>query len=328
MIRLLSIASAVALAVSGAVHAQAKPDAYPTKAVRILVGNAPGGGTDTVARLVATQLTERWKRPVVVENRAGANGRLAQDEVLRASPDGYALLLGSNNLVIGMALKRINYDIRKAYDPIVQMTTQSYLLVAHPSVPANNVKELVAYVKSQPPGTLNHGTAGNGSMAHLGMTLFDVMAGVKITHIPYKGGGPAMTDLLSGRTQVLLGPSVSVISHVRSGKLKLLAVSAEERVAAMPDLPTVAEAGYPGYELSNTYGLYAPAGTPAAVINLINRDVNQVIRQPDFVAKLTADGVEAAPPNTPAQYRASIEREFQRWDKFFKTPGMDIETFN
>jgi len=136
-----------------------------------------------------------------------------------------------------------------------------------------------------------------------------------------------MTDLLSGRTQVLLGPSVSVINHVRSGKLKLLAVSAEERVAAMPDLPTVAEAGYPGYELSNTYGLYAPAGTTVAVINLINRDVNQIIRQPDFVAKLTADGVEAAPPNTPAQYRASIEREFQRWDKFFKTPGMDIETF-
>lgn len=328
MIRLLSIASAVAFAFSGSALAQAKPDAYPTKAVRILVGNAPGGGTDTVARLIATQLTERWKRSVVVENRAGANGRIAQDEVLKSAPDGYTLLLGSNNLVIGMALKRINYDIRKAYDPIVQMTTQSYLLVAHPSVPANNVKELVSYIKSKPPGTLNHGTAGNGSMAHLGMTLFDVMTGVKITHIPYKGGGPAMTDLLSGRTQVLLGPSVSVINHVRSGKLKLLAVSAEERVAAMPDLPTVAEAGYPGYELSNTYGLYAPAGTPVAVINLINRDVNQIIRQPDFVAKLTADGVEAAPPNTPAQYRAAIEREFQRWDKFFKTPGIDVESFN
>jgi len=328
MIRLLSIASAVALAVSGAVHAQNRPDTYPTKPVRIIVGNAPGGGNDTVARLIAAQLTERWKRPVLVENRAGANGRIAQEEVAKAVPDGYVLMLGSNNLVIGMALKRINFDIRKAYDPIVQMTTQSYLLVAHPSVPANTVPELVAYVKSKPPGTLNHGTAGNGSMAHLGMSLFDVMTGVKITHIPYKGGGPAMTDLLSGRTQVLLGPSVSVISHVRSGKLKLIAVSAEQRVASMPDLPTVAEAGYPGYELSNTYGLYSPAGTPVAVINLINRDVNQVIRQPEFVAKLTADGVEAAAPNTPAQYRASVEREFQRWEKFFKTPGLDIESFN
>jgi len=327
MIRMLSIAAAVALAVSGAVHAQAKPDAYPTKAVRIIVGNAPGGGTDTVARLVAAQLTERWKNPVLVENRAGATGRIAQEDVAKAAPDGYMLLLGSNALVIGMALKRINFDIRKAYDPIVQMTTQSYLLVAHPSVPANTVPELVAYAKSRP-GILNHGTAGNGSMAHLGMSLFDVMTGVKITHIPYKGGGPAMTDLLSGRTQVLLGPSVSVIPHVRSGKLKLIAVSAEQRVAAMPDLPTVAEAGYPGYELSNTYGLYAPAGTPVAVINLINRDVNQVMRQPEFVAKLTSDGVEAAAPNTPAQYRASVEREFQRWDKFFKTPGLDIESFN
>ena len=327
MLRLLSIAATAVLLVSPAVQAQTKPaDAFPSRTVRIIVGNAPGGGTDTVARLVAPQLTERWKSPVVVENRSGATGRIAMEDVKNAAPDGYMLLLGSNALVISKALKKIDFDPLKVYEPIVQMTTQSYLLVAHPSVPASNVKELLAYLKSKPPGTLNHGTAGNGSMAHLGMSLFDVLSGTQITHVPYKGGGPAMTDLLSGRTQVLLGPSVSVISHVRSGKLKLLAVTAEKRLASMPDLPTIAET-VPGHELSNTYGLYAPAKTPAAVINVINRETNQVIRNPAFIEKLTADGVEAAAPNTPAQYREAIEREAQKWEKFFRTPGLDLQSF-
>jgi len=327
MFRLFSIATVAALIVSAGAQAQTRSaDAFPAKAMRIVVGNAPGGGTDTVARLVAVQLTDRWKSPVVVENRSGATGRIAMEEVKNAAPDGYSILLGSNALLISRALKKIDFDPLKVYEPIVQMTTQSYLLVAHPSVPANSIKELVSYVKSKPPGTLNHGTAGNGSMAHLGMSLFDVLAGTQITHIPYKGGGPAMTDLLSGRTQVLLGPSVSVISHVRSGKLKLLAVTSEKRLSSMPDLPAVAET-LPGHELSNTYGLYSPAKTPAAVINAINREVNQIIRNPAFIEKLTADGVEAAPANTPAQYRQTIEREVQRWEKFFKTPGLDLQAF-
>ena len=327
MLRLFRIATAAALLASAVAQAQPKPaEAFPSRTMRIIVGNAPGGGTDTVARLVAAQLTDRLKSPVVVENRSGATGRIAMEDVKNAAPDGYMILLGSNALVISKALKKIDFDPLKVYEPIVQMTTQSYLLVAHPSVPANNVKELVAYLKSKPEGTLNHGTAGNGSMAHLGMSLFDVLSGTQITHVPYKGGGPSMTDLLSGRTQVLLGPSVSVISHVRSGKLKLLAVTSEKRLSAMPDLPTVAEA-VPGHELSNTYGLYAPAKTPAAVINAINRETNQVIRNPAFIEKLTADGVEAAPPNTPAQYREAIEREAQKWEKFFRTPGLDLQSF-
>jgi tripartite-type tricarboxylate transporter receptor subunit TctC len=326
MIRLLSGASVLACAISGAVHAQGAADVFPSKPVRIIVGNAPGGGVDTVSRLVAGRLTERWKYPVVVENRAGASGRLAQDEVAKSAPDGHTLLLGGNSLVIGMLLKRIPFDIRKVYDPIVQLTTQSYLLVAHPSVPVTTVKELVAYAKSRP-GVLNHGTAGPGSLAHLGMSLFDVLSGTHITHIPYKGGGPAMVDLLSGRTQVLLGPSVSVMNHVRGGKLKLLAVSAEKRLSSMPDLPTIAESGVPGYELSNTYGFYAPAGTPSAATAIINRESNVVIRTPEFIARLAADGVEAAPPNTAVEYRNTIEREYQKWDRFFKTPGLNLNSF-
>jgi tripartite-type tricarboxylate transporter receptor subunit TctC len=323
MNRFVPIACALLLAVSGAAQAQNFPN---NKSVRIIVGNAPGGGTDTVARLVAAQLTERWKSSVVVENRSGATGKIAMEDVKNAAPDGYMILLGSNALVISKALKKIDFDPLKAYEPIVQMTTQGYLLVEHPSVPANNVKELVAYLKSKSPGSLNHGTAGNGSMAHLGMSLFDVMSGTVITHIPYKGGGPAMTDLLSGRTQVLLGPAVSVIPHVRSGKLKLLAVTTEKRLESMPDLPTVAET-LPGYELTNTYGLYAPAKTPAAIINVINRETNQVIRNRAFIEKLATDGVDAAPPNTPAEYRNAIEREAQKWEKFFRTPGLDLESF-
>jgi tripartite-type tricarboxylate transporter receptor subunit TctC len=324
MIRIFSIAAGL-LAVAAAAPVTAQN--YPNKPVRLIIGNAPGGGTDTVGRAITAQLTDRLKTPFVVENLAGASGLIAMETARKAAPDGYVLYLGGNSLLTRMALKKIDFDVLKVYDAIVQMTTQPYVLVAHPSVPAKTVKELVAYVKSKPPGTLNHGTAGNGSMAHLGMSLFDVLTGTQITHIPYKGGGPAMTDLLSGRTQVLLGPSVSVMPHVRTGKLKLLAISSEQRVSSMPDLPTIAESGVPGYELTNTYGLYGPAGLPAVVINTINREVNQIIRQPEVVAKFVADGVEPAPPNTPAQYKAAVEREYLKWEKFFKTPGLDLESF-
>ncbi len=324
MIRTLSVA--LALMVSSISYAQSIAT-FPNKVIRIVVGYAPGGGTDVVARMVAAQLTDRLKgSPVIVENRAGATGVIGMETVAKAAPDGYTLLLGSNSEIISVALKKTSLEIRKAFDPAVQMTTQSYALVANASLPITNAKELVAYARSRP-GTLYHGTSGNGSIAHLGMELFNLMTGVKLTHIPYKGGGPAMTDLLSGTLQVLLGPVGSVSTHVKAGKLRLLAISSQERLPAMPDLPTIAESGLPGYELSNIYGLWAPGGSPELAINTINRETIQVIKMPDFAAKLVAVGVEPAAPSTPAEYRSSIEREYQKWDKLFKMPGLDVESF-
>jgi tripartite-type tricarboxylate transporter receptor subunit TctC len=315
----------LALALCGSASAQA-PGAFPSKPVRIVVGFAPGGGTDFVARLLAAQLADRWKSSVIVENRAGATGIIGMESVAKSPPDGHTVLLGSNGDIINVALKKTQVDIRKAFVPAVPVTKQAYVLVATASLPVSSVKELVALAKSKP-GALSHGTSGNGSIAHLGMELFNLMTGVRIEHIPYKGGGPARADLLAGRTQVLLGPVGSVISDVRAGKLKFLAISSEERLPSLPDLPTIAESGAAGYELSNIYGLWAPAGSPESAISAINRDAIQALKAPEFAAKLSAQGVDAAPPVTPAQYRAAMEREFQKWEKLFATPGLDVESF-
>lgn len=320
------IVSMIALMVCGLAGAQPVPGSFPSKPVRLVVGFAPGGGTDFVARLLAGHLGERWKSAVVVENRAGATGIIGMESVAKSAPDGYSLLLGSNGEIINVVLKKTKIDARNAFVPAVPVTKQSYVLVATASLPVSSVKELIAAAKSKP-GALSHGTSGNGSIAHLGMELFNLLTDVKIQHIPYKGGGPARADLLAARTQVLLGPVGSVISDVRAGKLKLLAISSEERLPSMPDLPTIAESGVPGYELSNIYGLWAPAGTPEPAVSAINRETIQVLKSGDFAAKLTAQGIDAAPPTTPSEYRAVIDREFQKWEKLFATPGLDLESF-
>ena len=320
------LVSIIALMVCGLAGAQPAPGSFPSRPVRLVVGFAPGGGTDFVARLLAAYLGEHWKSSVVVENRAGATGIIGMESVAKSAPDGYTLLLGSNGEIINVALKKTKIDARKAFTPVVPVTKQSYVLVVTASLPVSSVKELIAAAKSKP-GALSHGTSGNGSIAHLGMELFNLLTDVKIEHIPYKGGGPARADLLAARTQVLLGPVGSVISDVRAGKLKLLAISSEERLPSMPDLPTIAESGVAGYELSNIYGLWAPAGTPESAVAAINRETIQVLKSGDFAAKLTVQGIDAAPPTTPSEYRAVIDREFQKWEKLFATPGLDLESF-
>jgi tripartite-type tricarboxylate transporter receptor subunit TctC len=300
--------------------------AYPSKVVRIIVGNPPGGGTDAIARMVAQQLGQRWGKSIIVENQAGATGLLAMNMVAKSEPDGHMLLLGGSQLVISMVLKKIPFDPRKAYVPVVQLTSQPYLLAINPSLPVASVKDLVAYAKSRP-GELNYASSGTGSLAHLGMELFKSLAGVDMLHVPYKGGGPGLVDLMSGRIQLLLGTAVTVIPNARSGKLKVLAVTSSQRSQSAPDVPTIAESGVPGYDLNNSYGLYAAAGTPAPIVALLNRDTNVVIRAPEFTAKLATDGVEAARPNSPADYRNAIEQDVAKWEKFFRTPGLDVESF-
>ena len=315
---------------TGTGQAQKPPDnlpgGYPNKPIRVIVGNPPGGGTDTIARMVAQQLSERWGRSALVENRSGGTGVIAMEAVAKAPPDGYMIYLGGSQLVITTVLKKAPFDMREVYAPVVQLTTQSYVLVTNAAVPAASVKELLALAKSKP-GSLSYGSTGNGSLAHLGMELFKSMAGVEMLHIPYKGGGPAMVDLISGQIQVFLATSVSVGPHIRAGKLRALGITARQRAQSQPDVPTIEESGLPGYDLSNSYGLYAPAATPPAIILALNRESNDIIRAPAFRTKLAVDDVEPAPANTPADFRAAIDRDFAKWEKFFKTPGLALDQF-
>ncbi len=311
-------------------HGAEKPaqsaDAYPKKPVRVIVGNAPGGGTDMVARLVGQRLTERWPHPVIVDNRGGGVGVIAMELAAHAAPDGYTLLLSNIQMSINTVIKKVPFDIRRVYVPVVQLTSQPYVVAVNPSLPVGSVKDLIGYAKAKP-GAIRFGSPGSGSPAHIGIELFSSMAGIDMLHVPYKGNGPAMIDLMSGQIQMLFGTIVSVAPQARAGKLKALAVTSLRRNPALPDLPTVAEAAIPGYELSNSYGFYAPAGTPVAIVATINRECNQIIGNAEFGARLTANGVDAAEPNSPADYKVAVTAEVLRLEKFFATLGLSLDRF-
>ncbi len=320
---------AVLLVFACAVHGEvfaAQSASYPTKPVRIIVGNAPGGGTDAVARLVGQRLTERWAQPVVIDNRGGGVGVIAMELAARAAPDGHTLLLSNIQMTINMLLKKVAFDIRRAYVPVVELTSQPYVVTVNAAMHVSSVKELIAYAKARP-GALRFGSPGSGSPSHIGIELFNSVAGLDMLHVPYKGNGPAMIDLMSGQIHMVFGTVVSVAPQARSGKLKALAVTSLRRSPALPELPSVAEAALPGYELSNTYGFFAPAGTPAHVVATINRHCNEIIAAADFKARLTADGVDAAQPNTPADYRAAINGEVSGLQKFLRLRGLRWSAF-
>ncbi len=300
--------------------------AYPTKPVRVVVGNAPGGGTDAVARLMGQRLTERWGQPVVIDNRGGGVGVIAMELAGRAAPDGHTVLLSNIQMTINMVLKKVPFDIRQAYVPVVELTTQPYVIAVNARLSVSSVKELIAHAKANP-GALRFGSPGSGSPSHIGIELFNSMAGLDMLHVPYKGNGPAMIDLMSGQIHMVFGTVVSVAPQARAGKLKALAVTSLRRTPALPELPSVAESALPGYELSNTYGFYAPAGTPPKIVAAINRHSNDIIAAADFKARLAADGVGAAAPNTPADYRAAINGEVTRLQKFFATSGVALDRF-
>jgi tripartite-type tricarboxylate transporter receptor subunit TctC len=229
-------------------------------------------------------------------------------------------------MATNMLLGKVPFDIRKVYVHVVQLTTQPYVVTVNPALPVNSVKELIAYAKAKP-GAISYGTPGTGSPAHLGIEQFKLMTDTSMVHVPYKGNGPAMIDLMSGQIQLVFGSAVSVAPQARNGKLKALAVTGPKRATSLPDVPTVSEAGVPGYELTNSYGFFGPAGTPAAIVDAINRQSNAVIAAREFKARLEADGVEAAPPNSPADYRGAVARDIANLEKFFKTPGISPDSF-
>ena len=321
-----TLALLLILSIASATHAQPRrdlPNNYPNKPVRIIVGSVPGGGADIMARAVAQRLSERWGRSFVVDNRAGGNGVIGIELLVQAPADGYTLFGGASLIVTATPMKKVPFDTRKVITPIVQMTTVPVMITTPPSLPASTIKELIALARARP-GTLSYGSSGVGSVAHLGTELLKFMAGgIDIVHVPYKGIGQAFVDAMSGQIHVLFASGLGALPHIRTGKLKLIAVTTLKRLQAFPDVPTVSET-LPGYQLDNMHGLYAPAGTPAAIVLAINREVVLYINTPEVKERLAAEATDAAPPNTPEEFRETFARQVAMWERFIKSSGVKL----
>lgn len=301
------------MAVAGAAHAQG----YPNRPVRVVVPYPPGGANDTVARLLAPKVGEQLGQQLVVDNRGGANTIIGTDLVAKAAPDGYTLLIVAGGQAATPALyPKLPYDTARDFAPLVQIGDGAYVLVAHPSAGVSTVPELIAAAKAKP-GQLVYASSSIGNLTHLSAELFCSLAGVKMLHVPYKGGGPAMLDLLGGRVAVFFSTVAVARPHIQSGKIKGLGVTTARRSIALPSQPTIAEAGLPGFEVSGWYGMVAPAKTPAAVIERINSTVRVALRQADMREKLLASGVEAVDVSA-EQFTRHLHAELAKWDKVLK----------
>jgi tripartite-type tricarboxylate transporter receptor subunit TctC len=310
-----------ALLAAGTAAAQTTAPVYPVKPIRILVGNAPGGGIDITARAVGQKLTEKWGKSVVVDNRPGASGLIAMEVATQAVPDGYTLLVISGSLIASAGVqKKVAFDVRTAYAPITQLTTVAYMLMVNAAVPANTVREFIAYAKSRP-NALSYGSSGVGGAGHLAGALFCHLAGVDIVHVPYKGGGLVLADMISGQVQMGFTATISGMPHVRTGKLKVLGMTSAKRVQAFPDIPTIAESGVPGFELINWYGIFAPAKTPPAIVNALHGEISRSLSAPEVQAAFAKDGAEATPSASPQAFAGLLDRELTIWQKLVKLPG-------
>ena len=316
--RAVSLGAAAFTAALSLIGAAAAAD-YPTRPVRLVIGFAPGGGSDATARALGAKLTSGWGEQVIVDNRPGASGTIAADIVTKAVPDGYTLLLGTIALVVNPSLvEKMPFDTLRDLAPVTRLVDQTNLLVVHPTVPAKNVQEFIALAKAKP---LNAGSSGIGGAGHLAVELFNLQAGTRITHIAYKGGGPAIIDLLSGNIQLIFATTASSIGHVKSGKIRALAVTTLKRSNQFPELPTLAESGLPGFEANNWNGLFVPAKTPKAVITRLNTDVVAALRAPDLKDMLFKQGLDAA-PESPEAFGAYLKSEFVKWAKVVKAAGL------
>jgi tripartite-type tricarboxylate transporter receptor subunit TctC len=287
-------------------------DWSPSKPVRFIVGFPPGGATDLVARIMQPKMSELLGSQVVVDNRPGANGVISLQIISRAEPDGQTIGIGHiGGLVISPAIQKVPYNPVKDFSYIGMLVTLQNILIVHPSVPAKNMNEFLAHAKAQQ-GRLNYASSGIGSPGHLSGVLLETLAKVPMTHIPYKGGGPAITDLLAGHVPSFFAVISTAVPHVQSGKVRAIAVTGNKRAEALPNVPTVDETGVKGYLSLNWYGMVAPAGTPANVVSRINRDIMATLKSPEVIKQLKARGIDAA-PSTPAEYRAFSDGERKRW---------------
>lgn len=295
---------------------------YPGKPLRLVVPVSAGGGTDIVARFIGGRLTEAWGQQVVVDNRAGAGGSIGADIVAKSTPDGHTLLLGSvGHITFTPALfLRLPYDPQKDFTPISLVAEQPFVVAAHPSLQANSIKEVIALARSSP-GKVIYGSGGSGGASHLGIELLNLMTGVSMVHVPYKGTGPGMTALLSGEIPMLLVGVATVLPHIKSGKVKAFAVSGAKRSQALPRVPTISEAGVPGYEFDVWYGMLFPAGTPRAVVSKANAEIVRVLKSPATGQRFLSLGLEPL-SSTPEEFAALIQREIPKWKKVVKAAGI------
>jgi tripartite-type tricarboxylate transporter receptor subunit TctC len=315
--------AALTLLLSAAIAvAHAQP--FPNRPIRLISPYPPGGGNDVLARLIADKLGDGLGQRVIVDNRAGANTIVGTEIVAKSAPDGHTFVLVPNSFVTNVGFyAKLPYDTVRDFTPVSLVALSPQMLVVNPSVPATTVKELIALAKAKP-GFYSYGSSGNGSVGHLAMALFDMMAGVKTEHIPYKGTAPAVTELLGGQIPLMMSSMLSVLPHVKAGKLRLLAVTTAKRSPAVPDAPTIAESGVPGYEATLWYGLVAAARTPPAILEKLSSQVDKTLREPAIIEKLARQGVEPYYYG-PQEFAALVRAEIPKWAKVIKDAGVRIE---
>ena len=315
--------AAAALAPLGVARAQAN---YPNKSIRFVVPFAPGGTSEIVARAVAQEMSTQMGHTVYVENKAGGAGTIAMAEVAKATPDGYTLIEShvGTFAVNPFAMARQPYDVNKDYLPVALMARVPSVFVVHAGVPVKDLKEFIALAKAKP-GTLNYGSAGNGSSGHLAFEYLKLVAGIDVIHVPYRGTGPQLQDLLAGRTEASNAGLPALIAHIKSGKLRAIAVGTPQRVAALPDVPTVAETGYPDFETSQWYGVHVPAGTSREIVQRLNAEVNKALKSRNIGTRFAADNAEPG-SGSPEDYAAFIAKEQARWKDVVQRGRIRIET--
>ena len=310
---LLGIVSGIALA---------QKSRYPDKPVRFVVPFAPGGGTDIIARAMAQKLSEAFGQSVVVDNRGGAGGTIGAEIAAKSTPDGYTMIMVSGSYAVNAGLYKLPYDPLNGIDTVTLVGTSPFIVALNPSVPVKNVKELIALAKAKP-ASLNYASTGTGGITHMATELFRLMAGIDIVHIPYKGTGPALNDVIGGQVQMIFGSILATLPQVKSGRLKGIAVSGSKRSDAAPDMPTVAESGLPGYEVTLWYGVWGPKGLPKEVISRWNAELAKILKSPDMRARLATEGLDAL-GSTPGEFRAHLKAEIAKWAKVIKDANVKV----
>ena len=322
MTKLMSAAAALALVLQCAV---AGAQAYPTKPVRLIVAFPPGGSTDIIARIVGQKLGERLGQQVVIDNRGGAGGTIGTEIAARGSPDGYTLTMGttSTHVIAAGVYAKLRYDPVKDFDPLTLVATTPYLLVVNPGVKANSLKEFIALAKSQA-GKLNYASAGSGTTTQLAMEMLKTAAGIDLVHVPYNGNGPANTATLGGQVQALFGSMPAVLTQAKAGRLRPLAVGTPKRSPSLPDVPSVAESGYPGFDASLWLGFFAPKGTPAPILKRLQSELTSIAQSPEMKEQFERNGAEPL-TNTPAEFTQLIKTEIDKYTKVIKAAGIKLE---
>jgi tripartite-type tricarboxylate transporter receptor subunit TctC len=312
-------AAAVAFSIAGAALAQG----FPNRAIRLVTPYAAGSSPDTIARMIGPKLTEAWGQPVIVDPRPGGNTVIGTDAVAKSKPDGYTLLLISTTHALnGLLESKLPYDTVKDFAPVATIASSELVLVVHPSVPANNLKEFIAHAKAKP-GAMSYATASAGGPTHLAPELLSMMAGLKMLHVPYKGSGPAVIDLVGGQVNLYFSAPISVISHINAGKLRAIAISGETRSPVLPAVPTFTESGLPGFDMRFWYGILAPAGVPKDVLDRLSAEIGKIVVAPDMKEKLASQGADPF-VNSPDRFAGIIQSDMARYDKVIKAANIKL----